>query len=624
MKFNTLTRILSAIGIAFIFWFVDTYCVKALNNIGPLSGLTISENGRFNDHRSNGSSSIGYQINNFGEYYSASPTSSTQLTHNGYGASIVQCDMSFAKGNYYSVSYYFLDDSMSFYFHPYYTSMSNKLAIGDTTSLSSTNFTYETVNSDVQRKLVEGLGYISSYTIIFKAPQTGTCLLSAFSSSPSGPSDALSFVGYTYKSLGTKELSASDIQNALSSSFTSISNKIDQSINAATGSIIGSITNGNDSINSNIDELKEKQEEAHETSKGIWGTLKSLVSSIGNWFTDLMSSIGDGFKNLIEGIKALFVGEEVEECKVIKNNFTTYTHWIDDTSLSVPNYYARPVDSDGYIQLYYNSNLYRISDNFSPIKPNTEYTLYVESSPSNSLGSFIFYPSKYNTSNSKNKYRFPSMNTNKTLAPGESAIFYITSNSEDDVNYSLSSMFAYTDTDKQQGGSLYARIMLLEGHYTESEIKEKGYFKTEKEICEITNKGGLFGIIKDLGSSIVKWFNNLFDFFNNDSIDDSSSFFDGFDTNDNGGISAVITAPLVLVRKSTQSCEPLVLTSFDKDITLPCGDTLFWGRSEVASFRTVWNLLIGGSFLFFLLSKVFKTIENIKDPESDKVEVMKL
>ena len=39
-------------------------------------------------------------------------------------------------------------------------------------------------------------------------------------------------------------------------------------------------------------------------------------------------------------------GEEVEECKVIKNNFTTYTHWIDDTSLSVPNYYARPVDSD--------------------------------------------------------------------------------------------------------------------------------------------------------------------------------------------------------------------------------------------------------------------------------------
>jgi len=426
------------------------------------------------------------------------------------------------------------------------------------------------------------------------------------------------------KALGILKYETNDIQNALSSSFTSISNKIDQSINAATGSIIGSITNGNDSINSNIDELKEKQEEAHETSKGIWGTLKSLVSSIGNWFTDLMSSIGDGFKNLIEGIKALFVGEEVEECKVIKNNFTTYTHWIDDTSLSVPNYYARPVDSDGYIQLYYNSNLYRISDNFSPIKPNTEYTLYVESSPSNSLGSFIFYPSKYNTSNSKNKYRFPSMNTNKTLAPGESAIFYITSNSEDDVNYSLSSMFAYTDTDKQQGGSLYARIMLLEGHYTESEIKEKGYFKTEKEICEITNKGGLFGIIKDLGSSIVKWFNNLFDFFNNDSIDDSSSFFDGFDTNDNGGISAVITAPLVLVRKSTQSCEPLVLTSFDKDITLPCGDTLFWGRSEVASFRTVWNLLIGGSFLFFLLSKVFKTIENIKDPESDKVEVMKL
>lgn len=110
----------------------------------------------------------------------------------------------------------------------------------------------------------------------------------------------------------------------------------------------------------------------------------------------------------------------------------------------------------------------------------------------------------------------------------------------------------------------------------------------------------------------------------NVNTDSSNSFFGGFNTEDNGGLSAVVTAPLSFIQKATQTCSPLTLRMFDKDIEIPCGDTLFWGRPEVSEFRTLWNVLVGGAALFLVLRKVFKTVENIKDPQNDKVEVMKL
>lgn len=120
--------------------------------------------------------------------------------------------------------------------------------------------------------------------------------------------------------------------------------------------------------------------------------------------------------------------------------------------------------------------------------------------------------------------------------------------------------------------------------------------------------------------------NKVNDSLTDDSIDSDSAggFFSGFDTEDNGGISSVITAPLIFVRKITDSCEPINIPFFDETIELPCGDTLFWNKPKVAQLRNIWNILFGGAFIFMLLRKVFKVIENIKDPESDKVEVMSL
>ena len=111
-----------------------------------------------------------------------------------------------------------------------------------------------------------------------------------------------------------------------------------------------------------------------------------------------------------------------------------------------------------------------------------------------------------------------------------------------------------------------------------------------------------------------------------DNVDTSqaSGFFDSFDNIDHGGISGVVTAPLTAINKINQSCSPISINLWDTDISLPCGDTLFWNKENVSSFRTVWNVLIGGPLIYALMLKLFHVIQNLKNPDDSRVEVAKL
>lgn len=116
------------------------------------------------------------------------------------------------------------------------------------------------------------------------------------------------------------------------------------------------------------------------------------------------------------------------------------------------------------------------------------------------------------------------------------------------------------------------------------------------------------------------------DLITSDEIDtgSSDSFFNNFSTEDNGGISSIVTAPLKMIRSITETCLPLSIPFYDNDIELPCGDTLFWNRADVKTFRNTWNIIIGGPIIYMLLVKLFQVIQNIKNPGNSKVEVMKL
>lgn len=118
--------------------------------------------------------------------------------------------------------------------------------------------------------------------------------------------------------------------------------------------------------------------------------------------------------------------------------------------------------------------------------------------------------------------------------------------------------------------------------------------------------------------------NDLNDNITNDNIDDSqaSSFFDNFTTTDHGGISSIINAPLVAIKKMLdKNCSPLSATYKGKQIELPCGYD-FW--SKMAAIKTFINLTLGGMLCYNILRKLYHLIENMKNPDDDRVEVMKL
>lgn len=109
----------------------------------------------------------------------------------------------------------------------------------------------------------------------------------------------------------------------------------------------------------------------------------------------------------------------------------------------------------------------------------------------------------------------------------------------------------------------------------------------------------------------------------NSDVDTNGSFFSNFTSRDHG-ISGIITAPLRAINKLTSSCQPVTFSVLDEPIELPCGDTLFWNKEGVQSFRLIWNILVGGPILFLLLKKLFKVVESLKNPDDDRIEVMDL
>lgn len=162
----------------------------------------------------------------------------------------------------------------------------------------------------------------------------------------------------------------------------------------------------------------------------------------------------------------------------------------------------------------------------------------------------------------------------------------------------------------------------------QAENTRKGIWETIKGIgSSILNLPSLiWNAIKGGFEAITGAIKGLFDFFKDDEVDtnEGNSFFSSFEDTDHGGISGVVTAPLTFINKISGKCSPLGINVLGADVSLPCGDTLFWNKPEVANFRNTWNVLFGGGILYALLLKLLKVIENLKNPDDSRIEVMKL
>ena len=178
------------------------------------------------------------------------------------------------------------------------------------------------------------------------------------------------------------------------------------------------------------------------------------------------------------------------------------------------------------------------------------------------------------------------------------------------VNNSISNIFIY----------FYVINGTTLNNYVVKPILVKG-----TSIIPYCKKGTTSSKLDDTNNAL----NNLNDSLNNSNIDNGtgSDFFNNFTTSDNGGISAIVTKPLTIINSlldNNNQCASLSLPSFMgvSNATLPSG-CILWNNAS-AIMITLWNTFVCGLGSYFILKDIFRIIEDLKNPDNDKVEVMDL
>lgn len=110
------------------------------------------------------------------------------------------------------------------------------------------------------------------------------------------------------------------------------------------------------------------------------------------------------------------------------------------------------------------------------------------------------------------------------------------------------------------------------------------------------------------------------------TVDDDvgTSFFDGFEDNDNGGISGIVSAPLNLINTllSNESCSPLSADVLGTTVEFPCGE-IIWDEVPNSFINIYWTFFCGFCS-YFILRKLFKDIEGLKSPSDKGVDTLDL
>lgn len=111
------------------------------------------------------------------------------------------------------------------------------------------------------------------------------------------------------------------------------------------------------------------------------------------------------------------------------------------------------------------------------------------------------------------------------------------------------------------------------------------------------------------------------------NTDDASSsaggFFNDFD-DESHGLSGIVSAPLSLIQKfSSNSCTPVSIPILGKSAALPCGNT-FFNQPGVTDFVNVFNIICGSLIAYGAFCGIRKKVEDFKDPDNSKVEVLDL
>lgn len=124
--------------------------------------------------------------------------------------------------------------------------------------------------------------------------------------------------------------------------------------------------------------------------------------------------------------------------------------------------------------------------------------------------------------------------------------------------------------------------------------------------------------------------NETMNFFNNENTtqaeSSASNFFSNFTSQDNGGISSIITAPLSAISGLVNAtCTQLTLPIpylDNSELVLPCMSSIY--TEHFGSFFTLYQTIIFGAVAYRMLISLFMMIQGFKNPDDDKIEVVDL
>lgn len=109
----------------------------------------------------------------------------------------------------------------------------------------------------------------------------------------------------------------------------------------------------------------------------------------------------------------------------------------------------------------------------------------------------------------------------------------------------------------------------------------------------------------------------------------ANGFFNNFENNDHG-LSGIVTAPLRLIQALTsRTLYQIPITMLDKTVYLPPLEV--WLDSldtntkyALKTFRVTYNIIVGGLVSYGAVKGIFKKVEELKNPDDSRVEVMDL
>lgn len=128
---------------------------------------------------------------------------------------------------------------------------------------------------------------------------------------------------------------------------------------------------------------------------------------------------------------------------------------------------------------------------------------------------------------------------------------------------------------------------------------------------------------KDTQDKIQEATDTIKDSNTDEATNSAGGFFNGFEDNQHG-LSGIISSPLRLVQSfNNNTCQPLKFEIWGVSSELPCGSYIY-DRNDIKPFIIAYNVIIGGLISYGAVRGIYKKVEDFKNPDNSKVEVLDL